>query len=129
MDTTENIIKDLYTSDDQINDDIARFVSATNNYVYHLVKSKGHKGWKQRLEKKRKDIMKILRVAQDLIYACMHDKRESIPYRIGDLLNLCWRMLKVCNEDDKIYMIATHLIVHYKKAPIIDDLQNIDIYE
>ncbi len=125
---TKNLIDNLYASDKEINEDIAQFIYATHTYIYHLIESKDHEGWEQRLESKRNDIMKILRVSQDLIYACMHDKRESVPYRIGDLITLCWRLLKVCNDDDKIYRIAAHLIAYYKTAPIMDELKEIDIY-
>mgnify|MGYP001122166386 CR=1 FL=1 len=118
-----------YANDKEINEDILQFVYATNRYIYHLVESKDHEGWEQRLEHKRKDVMRLLRKAQDLLYACMHEGKESVPYRIGNLITLLWRMLKVSNEDDEIYKIATHLIIHYKDAPLMDELKDIDIYD
>ena len=114
-----------YADDKEINEDILKFVCDTNRYLYHLKKSRDYDGWEQRLERKRGNIMKLLRKAQDLIFACMHDGKESVPCRIADLMNFLWRMLGVSDEDDEIAVIARYLIVNYKDAPLMDELKDI----
>ena len=125
----KNYLEKSYVNEEEINKEIQQFVYATNRYIYHLIESKDHEGWEQRLEPNLYDIMSLLRIAQDLLYACMNEGKETVPYRLWDLMNLLWRMLKVCNDDDKIYRIASHLIAYYKDAPLMDELKDIDIYE
>lgn len=124
MESNDTEIKTC-ASDKEINEDIFKFICDTNRYLYHLKKSREYDGWEQRLERKRGNIMKLLRKAQDLIFACMHDGKESVPYRIADLMNFLWRMLGVSDENDEIAVIARYLIVNYKDAPLMDELKDI----
>ena len=52
----KNYLEKSYANEEEINKEIQQFVYATNRYIYHLIESKDHEGWEQRLEPKRNDI-------------------------------------------------------------------------
>ena len=114
-----------FKTDEEINAAIQAFMYETGELVYYLKMSRERDGWEKRLEKKRKEVLQFYKKAQDFIYICMKDKRESVPYRIIDIINLLWLLRNIGVDYVEYSNMSCRLIVDYKKAPILENLINL----
>ena len=114
-----------YKTDEEVNAAIQAFMYEIGELVYYLKMSRERDGWEKRLEKKRKEVLQLYKKAQDFLYICMKAQRESIPYRIIDIINLLWLLRNIGVDYDEYSNMSCRLIVDYKKAPILKNLINI----